>query len=162
VKRGWIVIVLLISLGMNLGLLLSALLGRPGDSPPRRGGPVAGVERMAAELELAPEERRRFIERHRQFFEAARGPRAHSGELRQELLAELGAESPDEARLEAVVAESAEQFAQLELETVALVLEVRRTLPPEKREQYLRLVARLLPPGPGRPAPGTQRGGRPQ
>lgn len=166
-RRWWLAIALLLSVGLNLGLFASLVIQRLRPPLPRveRGGVAAirvGVERFADRLELDGETRRAFVERHERFFESAREPRQRLTRLRAELRRELTAEEPDRARTERLVDAAAATYAELERGLAGLVLDVRGLLSAGQQQQYLRFLERLRVfagqgPAAGRPPPRERR-----
>lgn len=147
-RRRWLVMALLVSLGMNLGLVLSALLAPTKARAARGGASLAvetGVEKVADELGLTGAERRQFVERHRQFLDEARGPRERARRLRSELTQELFARPANQARIDELVAALGVELARFESDTARLVLEVQQLLPAERHPAYRRFLAGMKP-----------------
>ena len=165
-RRWWLVIALLVSLGVNAGILATlAASGRIGGpvrplagvpaGPPGALGPAgeqgprlpaaAGwrLERLADELGLAGEERERFVDLQRRMFQdgiaLARERFALQAELRRELLAA----EPDRERIETLIGEIAAVFTRLEENTASGILDTRELLDPEQERRYLRVVAQI-------------------
>jgi Spy/CpxP family protein refolding chaperone len=158
VKRWWLVIVLLLSLGMNLGLLASRPWrgsdwrspawrgaaptaegppGEPGDRLPRF------AERMAAELGLRGEQRDAFVERQRVFFEQTLDARDRFLRLQAELRREVTAEEPDREAVDELLARISEAHVDLERAFVDNLLDSREILDPEQEQRLMRLLQRL-------------------
>jgi len=158
VRRGWIVVALLLSLGINLGLasvlvLRSRALAhwateRPDFEP---GGRLAGV------LDLGREDRREFLRVQRRLFDRVRAERDEIRRVRDEIRVELLSAAPDPERLEALLAEVSDHERRVNRAFVDSVLESREVLPPEALERYLRVIERMGPGRFGREGPG--RGG---
>ncbi len=173
-RRWWLVIALLASLGINLGLVgvVVARSRTAGDwdrGRPDLGGPDPGA-RLADRLRLEGSERGRFLELQRRLAESVRGEREMIGRLRQELRAELIAPRPDRGRIDALVAQIAERQEALDRAFVENVLESRSELSGRALDAYLRFVERFAqprPPGGGEPmrerslGPRAQRRGPP-
>jgi hypothetical protein len=159
VKRSWLVVALLLSLGVNLGLagvlvvrsraLARWAAERPGFEPGAR---------LAERLDLDPAERREFMAAQRRLFERARAERDAIQRLREEVRAELLSEAPDPDHLDRLLEQVSTHERQLTRAFVESVLESRRTLPPEALDRYLRFLDRF---GPGRPGPGEPGAGPP-
>jgi hypothetical protein len=153
VKRWWLVIALLLSAGMNLGLLVALALSSPALTQQQqvamRPAAPGRVPQLANRLGLEGETRRRFIERQRQFFAETAGPRARLPEIRRQVRAELIRPQPDTARIDELLHESADLFLGLERSLVANVLDTRHLLGPEAERKYLDLISRLQLEGPG-------------
>jgi hypothetical protein len=153
VKRWWLVIALLLSVGMNLGLLValvlsSAALNRQQQGAMRPAAP-GRVPQLADRLGLEGDIRNRFIERQRQFFAETSGPRSRLPEIRKQVRAELVRARPDRARIDELLRESADVFLSLERSVVANVLDSRELLGPEAERRYVDLISRLQLEGPG-------------
>lgn len=156
-RRGWLVVALLLSLGVNLGLagvqvarsraLARWAAERPGFEPGAR---------LAERLDLAPAERREFVAVQRRLLERVRFERAAIQRLRDQIRAELLSESPDRARLDRLLEEVSSHERQLTRAFVESVLESRRNLPPEALERYLRFLERSGPGRGGAPEPGGE------
>lgn len=161
-RRGGLVMALLLSVGINLGLVLSALLAtaRSSDSPAAAHSrpPLEGARlpRLADELALEGETRQRFITRHQRYFNEARQPRERLRELRAALSRELFAEPMDEARVDDLVKRISEELALFEQLTVGLVLDVRSLLPADRQATYRRFVERLRAGGSGTARPPAE------
>jgi hypothetical protein len=153
VKRWWLVIALLLSVGMNVGLLVALALDRPAVTQKQqealRPAAAGRIPQLAARLGLEGVERRRFIQRQRQFFAETAVSRARLPEVRRELRAELTRPTPDRARIDELLRESGELFLSLERSLVVNVLETRALLGPEQERRYIDLISRLQLEGPG-------------
>jgi hypothetical protein len=153
VKRWWLVIGLVLSIGMNLGLLVALALSSPAiaQQQQRTMRPTAPgrLQQLADYLGIEGEVRRRFISRNRQFFQDTAGPRARLPEIRKEVRTELIREHPDPARIDERLREASDIFLQLERSVVANVLDCRRILPPDAGRKYVDLISRLQLEGPG-------------
>lgn len=172
-RRWWLVLALLLSVGINVGILSVLVVHRL--RPPRPPAPMppvmtAGVERFADHLGLAGEDRRRFVELQRGFFESTREGRERMERLRRQLRRELTARHPDRQRVAETLDELARTYAELEGAFARLVLDSRELLDPRQQREYLRFLARLragaggVRPGPPpgrRPLPGPGGFGRP-
>ncbi len=159
-KRWWIVIALLLSLGVNVGLLAAVAVRRlspaqtvpPGPSPQRPGpapeGPPgnnnpARLVRLADHIGLEGETRRRFLEIQWRFFENTARLRFRQVEVHRELRRTLVRGEPDRQRIDALLDESAHLYRGLEEALVESVVASRAVLTPEQEREYLRLVGPL-------------------
>jgi hypothetical protein len=153
VKRWWLVIALVLSIGMNLGLLIALALSSPALVQQQQGvmRPTAPgrLQQLADRLGIEGEVRRHFIQRQRQFFAETAGPRARLPEIRREVRAELTRPHPDRARVDELLREGSDIFLMLERAVVANVLDSRAMLPPEAERKYVDLISRLQLEGPG-------------
>lgn len=169
-RRWWLVIALLLSVGVNVGLLASVAIRRleirqagererPG--PPEvaaSGDPLPRVVRLADHLGLEGEQRRRFIGLQARFFQETLRLRLEMGEIYRELRRELVSRNPDPERIDRLTQESARIHLALERATTKNVLATREVLDPRQERQYLRILSRLRPAGPmGLLGPGAGR-----
>jgi hypothetical protein len=161
VRRTWLVVALLASLGVNLGLVGVAVARRlamarwerveSGEAPP----PELVGRRFADELRLAPEKRLRFLEAQRRLAGETFSGRREVLRLRDEVRREVASPAPDRARLDALVAELARRQAELDRAFVDGMLETRAVLDEREFEAYLALVDRVIGPRRGGPPPGA-------
>ncbi|HVT58144.1 MAG TPA: periplasmic heavy metal sensor [Thermoanaerobaculia bacterium] len=152
-RRWWLAIALLLSVGMNLGLFVAMALSRPEflrtqEAVLRPGNP-GQLWRLADRLGLKGEARERFLERNRRFWKETAGPRQRLPEIRKLVRAELIRDHPDPARLEALQREAADLFLTLERSLTETVLDSRAMLSPEEERRYIDLIAHLQIEGPG-------------
>jgi Spy/CpxP family protein refolding chaperone len=172
-KRQWVVGALLVSLGVNLGLL--GALGAQRWRAQRWERPPAASEaraeafaeamgrRLADRLELGPGSRERFVAAHRRLAEETLPLRREVRRDREALRRELLAPAPDRARVERLLDALAASEARLQRTFAESVLEARAALAPEELQTYLRWLERWAEGrgGPGghlRGAPGDRRG----
>jgi hypothetical protein len=153
VRRWWLVIALVLSLGMNLGLLIALALSSPAFAQQQQGvmRPAAPgrLQQLADRLGIEGPVRRRFIQRQRQFFAETPGPRARLNEIRREVRAEMTRPEPDRGRIDELLREGSGIFLMLERAVVANVLDSRAMLPPDAERKYVDLISRLQLEGPG-------------
>jgi hypothetical protein len=145
VRRWWLTIALLLSLGVNAGILAVIVLGRllPERAAPRAAARGAGVERLADRLGLAGEERHRFVALQERFLLDTREQRQRLAGLRRELRRRLVERHPDERRIEELVGEMSAATSALDRALVRLVLDSRKLLGPRQQREYFRFLARL-------------------
>jgi hypothetical protein len=164
-RRWWLVIALLLSLGLNLGIL-AAVAARRAGGPPRPkppaeitnpgADPMPRLPRLADRLGLEGEERRKFIDIQWSLFQETSRLRLQLGEIHREVRRETTSETPDRAKIERLLNESSGVYLNLEKTLVKHVLATRDLLGPDKEREYLDLVGRLrVPNGPG-PGMGLQ------
>ena len=170
-KRWWLVIVLLLSLGINAGILAALAVGKfQGRVEPRRSpvpfeGPMHDARNLARGVGLDTEGSARFRELHREFFETAREQRRNSMGLRRELLSEVTADDPDRDEIEAILRRISESELEMERALVDTMLDARDILDENQEKRYLHFLgSRLMkmdrmdridhgpPGGRGRPA----------
>ncbi len=152
-KRWWLVIALVLSIGMNLGLLFALALSSPAvqqrQQAAMRPAAPGRLQQLADRLGLRGEPRRQFVQRQRRFFVETAAPRARLPEIRKAVRTELTRDQPDPAQIDELLRESSGIFLMLERALVANVLESRRMLPPEADRKYVDLISRLQLEGPG-------------
>lgn len=152
-KRWWLVIALLLSLGMNLGILAMVAVNRPEfvrqQQQALRPGAPGRLPQLAERLGLQGEVRERFLERQRRFNRETAGPRKRLQVIRQQVRVELVRAHPDERRIDELLREGADLYLLLERSLTTDVLETRAMLPPEAERKYVDLIAQLQLEGPG-------------
>ena len=171
-RRWWIVIALLLSVGVNVGIL-AALATRHAIRPERQPlplpreepGPMEGhdpggpprASRLADRLGLEGEPRRQFLELQQRFFEKTVRIRLRMVETQREVRRELMSEEPDRQNIDALLQDSARDFLTLEQALATNIVESRELLNPEQEEEFLRVVARMRPQAGGfGPRPGQR------
>jgi len=167
VRRWWVVIALLLSLGVNLGLVAAVATRRiaaradgPRAEGPRprvvEGEPLPRFRRLADRLGLEGEQRRRFLDLQGQLFEETVRVRMRQAESQREVRRELVSREPDQERIDALLRQAARDFLTLEQALAKNVVATRAILSPAQEEEYLRIVSRMRPPGPGGFGPQQQ------
>jgi Spy/CpxP family protein refolding chaperone len=163
-----VVIALLLSLGVNLGLVVAVaarriaarherpaegplLEGPRGEGPGRdmQGEPLPRFRRLADHLGLEGQQRRRFLDLQRQLFEETLRVRMRQAETQREVRRELVSREPDRERIDSLLQQSARDFLTLEQALAKNIVATREILSPDQEEEYLRIVSRLRPPGQG-------------
>lgn len=159
-RRWWLVIALLLSLGVNLGLVAALATRRIAARPegPRpmgpgpqglEGEPLPRFRRLADHLGLEGEQRRRFLDLQRQLFEETLRVRMRQAETQREVRRELVSREPDRERIDTLLQQAARDFLTLEQALAKNIVATRAILDPDQEEEYLRIVSRMRPPGPG-------------
>jgi hypothetical protein len=157
-SRWWLVIALLLSVGLNVGIL-AAIGARRADMPrpqnqadaakPANNDPVPRLARLADRLKLEGEPRRKFLDTQWNLYQETTRLRLDLGEVHRALRKELTRPDPDRQRVEALLTESSRLYLALERSLVNNVFATRELLGPEKEAEYLKLVGRLRVPNPG-------------
>ena len=162
--RWWLVIALLLSIGLNVGILAvvtARRLGPPGgppgprgERPPQEGNPanvdpVPRLGRLADRLKLEGDQRRRFLDIQWNLYQETTRQRLQLNEVHRELRRELTRPAPDRQRVESLLNESSRIYLGLERTLVNNVLATRDLLGPEQEKEYLRMIGRLRVPNPG-------------
>lgn len=152
-KRWWLIILLLLSLGINVGFLARQALrsGPPGGQPQisaedderqmRELPPV--FRRLANELRLEGEERERFLDLQREFMRQTYGGRQEVSRLQRELRRELVARRPDRERIDQKLESLATAHFELEKIFVDHLLDTREMLKPRQERLFMRFMSRL-------------------
>jgi hypothetical protein len=178
VRRWWLVIALLLSLGVNLGLVAAVAWRRlsppppdPAELPPRAAEQILAVQdpgarlgRLADVLGLEGEVRRKFLDLQWGFFQETGRLRLQQTEIHREIRRELIAGKPDRAKVDRLLAESGRLYQSMEQALARHVLATRDLLDDVPESRFLRLVGRLRPGvlfGPG-PEERPERPERPQ
>jgi Spy/CpxP family protein refolding chaperone len=170
-SRWWLVIALLLSVGLNVGILAAIAARRAGPPPGKEGrppqegqspanpaniDPVPRLGRLADRLKLEGDQRRRFLDIQWNLYQESTRQRLQLNEVHRELRRELTRPAPDRQRVEALLNESSRIHLALERALVNNILSTRELLGSDKEEEYLKIVGRLrLPnpvPGIGNPA----------
>jgi Spy/CpxP family protein refolding chaperone len=181
VKRWWLIIALLLSVGVNIGILATLAtrrMGGPERQPPQppapreESAPPPGPEeegeeagepprasRLADHLGLEGEPRRRFLDLQQRFFEQTVSLRRHMAETQREVRLELMSREPDQRKIDALLQDSSRDFLSLEQALAKNVVESREILNPQQEKEFLRFVATLRPQAGGfGPRPGRRPG----
>lgn len=145
-KPIWLWIALLLSVGVNLGVLATVGTHRfrePArwDRGPRQEGPPIG--RAADRLGLEGENRDAFIQIQKEFFQRMEESREELETLRRQLRQELMAENPDQAAVDDLIGEMGQAYSRLDRVFVDNVLKSREILDPEQERRYLEFLERL-------------------
>ena len=180
--RWWLLIGLLLSVGLNVGIL-AAIAARRGAPPPEARmqkapeippgkDPLPLLPRLADRLGLEGETRRKFLDIQWNLFQETSRLRLQLGEVHRDIRRELTRGEPDDRRVDQLLNESARIYLALERSLVKNVLATRKLLDTEQERQYMALIARLRiagaaagagleGPGPGLGPGGAQRPQRP-
>jgi hypothetical protein len=166
VKRWWLVLALLLSLGVNVGILATIAVARlrPAEAQKApQGPPEKRLARLADRLKLAGGERERFLTLQRQFFTDTGHDRKRLQQIYRQVRRELISARPDSARIEELLAESSQVYLKVERAVTANVLETRKILKPEQESIFLDLIEKMRPgqgpfAQPGAPGPAWNRG----
>ena len=145
-KPIWLWIALLLSVGVNLGVLATIGTDRlrepaPWDRGSREEGPPVG--RAADRLGLEGEKRDAFIQIQTDFFQGMKESRDELENLRSELRRELTVETPDRAEVDGLIEEMGQAYSRLDRVFVDNVLKSREILDPEQERRYLEFLERL-------------------
>lgn len=146
-KRWWLVIALLLSLGMNVGILaIMGLhrLGRP-QSPPDLAATegAARLARVADWLELEGDKRSRFLELQTEFLLAAEETRERVKRAKIGLRRQAMSRRPDRGQLDRLERELAEALAHMDRIFVDNVIATRGVLTRSQERKFFRILGRL-------------------
>ena len=159
-KRSWLIVALLLSVGINLGIVTVIGLSRIRGPRQWEGrleesfGPR--FARMADRLGLEGEQRQGFQAQQREFFEAMRELRMKLEIARRQLQGEVVAQEPDRERIDALLRQSAELTAALERLFVDNVMMSRELLDRRQERLYFGFLDRLRRGDERRPGPGRR------
>ena len=160
-KPIWLWIALLLSVGVNLGVLATIgasrlreptpwpWMGRP-ESPP--------LARAADRLGLEGDTREAFLRIQTEFFERLQASREEMADLEHRLRRELMAATPDPSAVEMLIGEIGSAHARMSHVFADNVLQTRQILDPEQERRYLHFLERLRRAG--RPGPRWPEGRR--
>ncbi len=161
-RRNWLFLALLLSVGVNCGLVgmaivrhrMLSVLARDERLPGRDGA------RLADHLELSGEVRKSFMQLQRELAERVQKGRRSIDDSRHALRRELTAPAPDRARVEALLVAIGREQDALDRALVDNVLAARDLLEGPAEREYLRFIERFggailgpRPPGPPAGAP---------
>ena len=167
-RRWWLAIVLLLSLGLNVGILAAVAVRRlgPGGQGAKQGGaanqpadPLPRLPQLANRLGLEGEERKKFLDIQWNLYQETSHLRLQLGETHRNLRHELIQPQADRTQVDRLLEESSRTYLALEKSLVSNVLATRDLLGPEKEKQYLRLIGQLRIPNPGGFGPNAGLGG---
>ena len=146
-KRGWIWVALLLSVGVNIGVLatigVSRLRNKAQWERPRDEEGQPPFARLANHLELEGEERERFMEIQQKLFRTTRQHQAVLQRLRGELRGEVTSDSPDPAKVDGLLTEVGALHMDLDRALVESVLATREILTPEQQQRYFHVLERM-------------------
>lgn len=159
-SRWWLVIALLLSVGLNVGILAAIGARRaalPGQQAarqqqaanPANNDPVPRLARLADRLQLEGDPRRKFLDIQWNLYQETTRQRLDLAEVHRALRKELTRPDPDRQRVEALLNESSRLYLALERSLVNNVFATRDLLGPDKEAEYLKIVGRLRVPNPG-------------
>lgn len=149
-KRSWVWVALLLSIGINVGILATIATARYRGGPRVDRSPAESAPpfaRMADHLDLEGEVRERFLAIQEDLFRTTREQRERLEALRGEMRQEVMADTPDPVRVDQLLAETAQVSRDLDEAMVESVLATRRLLSPEQQQRYFRVLDRLRPGG---------------
>jgi hypothetical protein len=166
VKRWWLVLALLLSLGVNAGILATIAVARLRPAAAQKvpqGPPEKRLGRLADRLGLTGPERERFLTLQRQFFTGTTRDRKRLQQIYRQVRRELISPRPDPVRIEQLLTESSQLYLTVERAVTANVLETRKILKPEQESIFLDLIEKMRPgqgpfAQPGAPGPAWNRG----
>ena len=147
-KRSWLIVALLLSVGINIGVLTVIGLSRVGRSrtwqsaDERSAGPPP-MERLVERLDLEGDQRQEFLTEQRRFFEAFDDVRVELQANRRRLRSEVASDDPDPELIEALLGNSAELTAKLDRLFVDNVMMARRLLGPRQERIYFGFLERM-------------------
>lgn len=158
-RRWWLVIALLLSVGLNLGIFAAVLARRAGADRPRParaavaepgGNLLPRLPRLADRLGLEGEKRRRFLDIQWALFTENSRLRLRLSEVHREIKREMIRREPDRQRIERLLQESSRIYLELERSLVRNILATRDLLDEREERRYLEMIRRIrMGPGAG-------------
>ncbi|MEM7349785.1 MAG: periplasmic heavy metal sensor [Acidobacteriota bacterium] len=150
-RRWWLLIALLLSLGLNLGMLASrALQQREANRNPivedsdRTDSRVPRVVyRMADDLRLTGAQRDEFVEIQRTFFDQTIDARGRMAYFQSEVRREITSDSPDREALDEILDGLSLAHSDLERAFVTNLLDTRELLDDEQEKRYRHFLRRM-------------------
>ncbi len=169
-RRWWLVIALLLSVGINVGILATLAFqtrstddskvtaGTPPEATPPEATPISGsvedplplegrqppvIRRMADELGLEGEKRAAFTEVQRTFFEQTLAARSRMARLQREIRGEVTAADPDRAALDQLLVELSAAHTDLERAFVTNLLDSRELLDGDQERRFMHFLRRI-------------------
>lgn len=146
-RRWWLWVALMLSLGVNLGVLFMIAVHR--QAPQRREAPARfapqppPINLLADRLRLRGRARDRFLQAQGEFFAEVTSRRMELATLRQELRRELISPTPDRGRIEEILERTGRATAELDGAFADNVLTVREILGPRQQRAYFRFLQRI-------------------
>ncbi len=162
-KRWWLAIALLLSVGINVGILATLTFqarspgtavevptpedetsaGSAPDPRPREERLPPVIQRMANELGLEGEKRAAFTEVQRTFFEQTLDARSRMARLQREIRGEVTSGDPDRDALDRLLIELSAAHTDLERAFVTNLLDSRELLDSGQERQFMHFLRRL-------------------
>ena len=153
-KRWWLVIALLLSVGLNVGILATIAARRGGPPPEAKAqkepelanpgrDPLPLLPRLADRLGLEGEKRRKFLDIQWNLFQETSRLRLQLGEVHRDIRRELTRDEPNRQRVDQLLADSARIYLAMERSLVDNVFATRGLLDADQERQYLALIGRL-------------------
>lgn len=159
IRRWWLPLALLLSLGVNLGVVAMLALRRDGPPPPEGPGPSERgappprgeteepgrrFEALARSLRLDSNQAERFVALQRRHFEGSRETRRRLETARRELAQEFLTGRADRRRVEGLLREVEAAQAELDQTLADLMLEAQEFLTPEQQRRFAFFVLQRL------------------
>jgi len=156
VRRWWLLILLLLSVGINIGLILAFASGKLSQQAQLRQpsaleqelsriegriGPF--VMRMADELGLQAEKRRLFARHQRRFFQQTLAARRRFREVQKQLVHEIAAADPDRQSIDRFLDQLVAAYAAQERAFVDNMVATRELLDDQQRQKFSRFLVRV-------------------
>jgi len=153
-NRWWLVIALLLSVGLNVGILATIAARRGGPPPEAKAqkepelanpgrDPLPLLPRLADRLGLEGEKRRKFLDIQWNLFQETSRQRLQLGEVHRDIRRELTRDEPNRQRVDQLLADSARIYLAMERSLVDNVFATRGLLDADQERQYLALIGRL-------------------
>lgn len=161
IRRWWLPLALLLSLGVNLGVVAMLALRRDGAPPPEGPGPIERgapprrgegemeepgrrFDALARTLRLDDNQAERFVALQRRHFEGSRETRQRLEAARRDLAQEFLTGRADRLRVEALLRQVEAAQAELDQTLADLMLEAQEFLTPEQQRRFAFFVLQRL------------------
>lgn len=146
-KRGWVWVALLLSVGVNIGVLATIGVSRMRSQSRwerTQGEPrQPPYERLANHLGLEGEGRDQFMQVQQRLFRITRQNQRTLQGLQGELRREIMGENPDSAKVDELLNRIGDIHRDLARELTESVLATRELLSPEQQRRYFRVLERM-------------------
>ena len=149
VSRRWLIVVLLLSLGVNIGIFSTLALRRWAPPGERQATPVRGLEDLTNRLRLRGEKREEFVAVQEKLVRRAQENVRSYQQAQRQLQREIARRRPDRLRIEGIIARIEELHGERHRMVVRAMLQSRKVLDRRQQRIYRQFLGRL-----GRQAPG--------
>ena len=147
-KRGWVWVLLLLSVGINIGILATIGVSKARTQArwerPRDGErPAPPFERVANHLELEGVAREQFLEIQQNLFRTTRSHQEALHQLRAELRREVASRDPDPQKVDQLLSQIGALHMDLDRAMVESVLATKKILTPQQQRKYFQVLERV-------------------
>ncbi|MCH9650505.1 MAG: periplasmic heavy metal sensor [Deltaproteobacteria bacterium] len=142
-KRWWLILVLALSLGVNLGIVSTLVIRHWTPKPPAVNNPGRALEQLVEQLDLDGEPRARFVTIQKDFYEQARRNHRRQRAAQQRLKRLLSAPNPDRQRIEGAIDELSLLYGERHRLLAEAVLRSSKILNRRQLNVYRRFLGRV-------------------